>query len=93
MDEILNLSTEDFEVRDILKSLGATHTILDSIKRYSAFRYSEYDDLLLASSRKALVCFENSEIISLLQEWVTIREMHPYYVYKTTIEEKIIPYL
>lgn len=94
MDEILDLSVEDFEVRDILKSLGATHAIWNSIKSYSAFRYSKYDDLLLASSRKALVCFEESEIVLLLQEWIQISSSFARYnELGTVLEGKIAPYL
>lgn len=94
MNAILDLSIEDFEIRDVLKSLGVTYAIWDSIKTYSAFRYSDYDDLLLASSRKALVCFEESEIISLLQGWIERSRIHPFTKKDASkLEKQISPYL
>lgn len=93
LDEILDLSIDDFEIRAVLKALGATHIIWNSAKTYSVYRYSNYDDLLLASSRKALVCFEESEVMSLLQEWVDTQAYLPVTSRSSILEEKIAPYL
>lgn len=96
MDEILDLSVEDFELRAVFKSLRATHAIWDSIKSYSAFRRSEYDGLLLASSRKALICFEEPEIALLLQKWIQSFSLIPTsfsWQIRLDLQIKIAPYL
>lgn len=95
MDTLADLSIESLETRTLLKSLGATHIIWDSIKTYSAFRYSHHDDAILASSRKALVCFEDSELMTLFQKWFALCDTTfgiELPGYDTALERKIATY-
>ena len=68
---ILDLSVDHYLVRVLMKQWGAIRLIEGLMHTYSNFRTANgyMDNLLLSSSRKALVSLDDSHLNTLLLEW------------------------
>ena len=71
LDYILDLSVDHRDVRSLFKHMDAVKLISNIHQLYSSFRFGDgyHNNLLLTSSRNALVSLQDSELNTLLHEW------------------------